>query len=66
MSCAQTTAVPSDACESVRNKAELRGRIVLVQRGGCDFVQKIGRLQAAGAKAVIVMDSEARDLNANW
>jgi hypothetical protein len=34
---------PPDACSSLLNAAELAGALAVVQRGGCDFVQKVAR-----------------------
>lgn len=48
-------AVPKDACSRLTNDVE--GKIVLVSRGSCFFVDKVGYADAAGAVGVIVMDS---------
>ncbi|PZP28387.1 MAG: peptidase [Roseateles depolymerans] len=39
------------------NAALVSGRIALIDRGGCSFVQKVKNLQLAGAKAVLVADN---------
>jgi len=44
----------SDACETIVNTAQVSGRIALIDRGTCTFVDKALRAQAAGAVAVIV------------
>ena len=37
--------------------AEVRGRVVLMWRGGCNFVEKVRRGQAAGAVGVVVVQT---------
>lgn len=37
-----SVATPLRACEPLRNPDELRGRIVIVERGECMFVEKVG------------------------
>jgi hypothetical protein len=64
--CVQVTAIPHHGCELLHNSEEVQGRIVLMQRGGCDFVVKAATAQYAGAKALIVMDSEPRKAGSNW
>ena len=51
--------VPSDACEPLVNAGadNVNGKIVLVDRGICTFVQKVANAQAAGAKGVIVANN---------
>jgi hypothetical protein len=48
---------PPDASSELRNAAECRGRLVLTWRGGCSFVDKVRRVQAAGAAACIVVQT---------
>lgn len=47
---------PALACEPVQNAAQLAGRIALVDRGICFFIDKVKALQAAGAIGVIVVN----------
>lgn len=47
----------SDGCEAVTNVAEMNGKIALVRRGSCPFVDKVQFCQDAGAIAVIVMNN---------
>ncbi len=47
-------AEPERACSAV---ASMRGRIALIERGDCSFVDKVRNAQAAGATAVIVYNS---------
>lgn len=50
-------ATPSKVCTSLKNSRELNGRIALVERGDCTFVDKARRIQAAGSVAAIVYDN---------
>jgi hypothetical protein len=45
---------PSDGCSPFANAAEVAGRIALVDRGSCLFVEKVANAQASGAIGVIV------------
>ncbi|XP_063228642.1 ER degradation-enhancing alpha-mannosidase-like protein 3 isoform X2 [Bacillus rossius redtenbacheri] len=49
-------AEPLKACTDLANAERLRGRIVVVERGDCMFVDKARRLEQAGAVAGIVVD----------
>ncbi|CAH0487837.1 unnamed protein product [Peronospora farinosa] len=51
---------PFTACEPLRNQ-DLTGKVALVLRGDCNFVQKVWHAQRAHAVAVIVMDNELRN-----
>ncbi|XP_038108223.1 ER degradation-enhancing alpha-mannosidase-like protein 3 [Culex quinquefasciatus] len=48
---------PSKVCTTLKNVQELRGRIAVVERGDCTFVDKARRVQVAGAVAAIVYDN---------
>lgn len=48
---------PSKLCTSLKNSRELNGRIAIVERGDCTFVDKARRVQAAGSVAAIVFDN---------
>jgi hypothetical protein len=48
---------PPDASLELRNASECRGRLVVSWRGGCSFVDKVRRVQAAGALACIVVQT---------
>ncbi len=48
---------PPLACEALVNAAELDGKIALIDRGTCFFVDKIRKAQAAGAVAVIMVNN---------
>ena len=47
----------SDACTAAINAAALNGKIVVIRRGGCNFVIKVKAAQDAGAIAVIVVNN---------
>merc|ERR1711998_529686 len=47
---------PINACSRLNNKQVVSGKIVLVHRGVCTFVEKVRRAQEAHAKAVIVVN----------
>jgi len=59
------TAPDSDACSGLVNGAQISGNIALIDRGTCTFVSKALQAQAAGARAVIIVDnvSAATPLN---
>jgi subtilisin family serine protease len=50
-------AQPALACDPIQNAAALSGRIAMVDRGVCFFVDKVKALQAAGAIGVIVVNN---------
>ena len=50
-------AEPRDGASDFVNAAELRGKIALMWRGGCSFVDKVRRAQAAGCTAAIVVQT---------
>lgn len=54
-------AEPLEACTVLEGAAaeRVRGRIVLVRRGGCMFIEKARFLQAAGVVGAVVMDNKA-------
>jgi mannosidase alpha-like ER degradation enhancer 3 len=52
------TAEPYKACSILTNAKRIRGRIAIVQRGGCMFQEKARFAQAAGAIGVIVADNQ--------
>ncbi len=47
-----------DACEPILNGGELNGQIAFLQRGVCDFQDKLLNAQAAGASAAVVFDNQ--------
>ena len=48
-----------DACEPLINSAEISGRIAMIERGGCEFQDKLLRAEDAGAAGVLVYDTTA-------
>ncbi|MDI5948764.1 T9SS-dependent M36 family metallopeptidase [Flavobacterium yafengii] len=52
----------SEGCVSPSNRADLNGKIVVLRRGGCNFVVKVKAAQNAGAIAVIVVNNVDSDL----
>ncbi|HSB37005.1 MAG TPA: PA domain-containing protein [Thermoanaerobaculia bacterium] len=49
----------TDACSALTNASALAGKIALVDRGTCFFVEKAARVQDAGAIGLIVVYNEA-------
>ena len=58
---AADTAGPTDtdACSAISNASEVAGRIALIDRGTCFFVEKVKNAQNVGALAVLVADNTA-------
>ena len=52
-------AQPTLACETISNPAEIAGKMALVDRGTCPFVDKARYVQAAGATAMVVVNNQA-------
>lgn len=51
-------AEPFRLCSKLQNSHEdVKGKIMVIERGDCTFVDKARRAQTAGAKAVIVTDN---------
>lgn len=57
-----TTFSTLDACSTLSNTAQISGRVALIDRGGCDFTVKASNAQAAGAKAVIIVNNQSSGL----
>lgn len=53
---------PTDGCETLTNAAALNGKIALVDRGNCNFIDKVERAQSAGALAVLVANNTSGTL----
>ena len=54
-----TSTDSADACDIIVNGAALNGKIVVIRRGICPFVEKIQKAQDNGAIAVIMVNNEA-------
>jgi hypothetical protein len=54
-------ATPNDGCSPITNADAIRGNIALIDRGTCTFDAKAQAAQAAGAIAVIVVNSRDPD-----
>ncbi len=48
----------SDACTGATNGASLSGKIAVIRRGTCPFIDKVKNAQNAGAIAVIVVNND--------
>jgi hypothetical protein len=46
-----------DGCTAFTNAAAVSGKVAMVNRGDCTFVQKAQNAQAAGARALVVVDN---------
>lgn len=46
----------TDGCDSIAN--DLTGKVALIDRGACSFVQKVTNAQAAGAIAVVICNND--------
>ena len=52
VSLSAAVAKPVDACSALQN--DVKGKAVLVRRGGCPFVKKAEEIQAAGGRVMVV------------
>lgn len=52
-----TGATSNLGCNGLTNGAQVSGKIALIRRGSCSFIQKIKNAQDAGAIAVIMMNN---------
>ncbi|XP_076587176.1 protease-associated domain-containing protein 1-like [Chaetodon auriga] len=48
---------PADGCSELEDREIIQGQVILVQRGGCSFVQKTRHVEEAGGKAVLIADN---------
>ena len=55
------TGTADDACGAAVNAAALNGKVALVKRGSCTFVQKATAAQAAGATGIIIYNNQSGD-----
>ncbi len=49
---------PADGCTAFTNAAAVAGKVVLVRRGSCSFVEKVKNAADAGALAAVISDNE--------
>lgn len=56
-------ATPADACATITNGPALSGKVALINRGDCTFVDKVKRAQTAGAIAVVIANNAEGTLN---
>lgn len=52
-------AEPADGCSPLRHLELIHGQIILLERGGCSFVQKALMVEEAGGRAVLIADDAA-------
>ncbi|KAI3372005.1 hypothetical protein L3Q82_006875 [Scortum barcoo] len=50
---------PADGCSDLEDRENIQGQVILVERGGCSFVQKARHVEEAGGKAVLIADNAA-------
>lgn len=48
---------PADGCTDLGDREIIQGQVILVERGGCSFVQKAKNVEEAGGKAVLIADN---------
>ncbi|XP_034026629.1 protease-associated domain-containing protein 1-like [Thalassophryne amazonica] len=48
---------PADGCSDLKDQKIINGQVILVERGGCSFIQKAQHVEEAGGKAVIIADN---------
>lgn len=51
------TDTTEDACEAITNAVEINGKIAIIRRGGCTFVDKVLKAQNAGAIAAVIINN---------
>ena len=61
--CAPTGFDPNDSSHSTLPAGSLNGQVALVSRGGCTFVSKAERVQAAGGTGMVLVDNRAGEAN---
>lgn len=52
----------NDGCETIINASDIVGKVAIVKRGTCPFINKVQALQDAGAIAVIVINNTASSI----
>jgi subtilisin family serine protease len=51
-----STGTTMDACQAITNTTAMSGNIAFIERGGCDFDEKIANAEDAGAIAAVVFN----------
>ncbi len=51
--------VPTDGCEEILNQSEIEGNIAIIDRGNCEFGQKVLNAELNGAIAVIICNNRS-------
>jgi len=54
--------IPEEGCDELENSEDVKGNILLIERGTCFFQDKIDNAEKAGASAVIVVNREGTGL----
>lgn len=58
------TTVPDDACDPLPDATpDLSGKLVLIRRGTCTFIQKLTNVAAKGAKVMLIYEYESLSQN---
>lgn len=55
------TALPTEVCAAVVNVDDVVGKVALIDRGNCTFIEKVSNAQNAGAIAVIICNNTGGD-----
>jgi MYXO-CTERM domain-containing protein len=55
-------AAPIDGCAALANASEVAGKVALIHRGSCLFLDKLNNALAAGAAAAVIVDDEGNAL----
>jgi hypothetical protein len=56
-------ALPREGCTALTNPAQIAGKIAIIDRGTCAFVDKVKNAQNAGAIAVVIQNNVAGIIN---
>lgn len=48
---------PHDGCDNITNAAAINGKIAVIRRGDCSFVDKVEAAEMAGAIAVVIVNN---------
>ncbi|QDZ18647.1 subtilisin-like serine protease [Chloropicon primus] len=60
MSYAMVGAKPLKACDALYNADDVKGKVVIIERGMCPFTEKARNAQTAGAKAVLIYNNKEK------